>query len=562
MRKIWRIKPQDQSIQACLSAELEISRITAQLLANRGINTAKEAGEFLACSLSSCHDPFLMKDMDRAVRRIRKAVSAGEKILVYGDYDVDGMTSVAALSSALRTLGGAVETYIPNRIEEGYGLNPGAVKKAERAGVSLIITVDCGIGSAKEVEIAKALGIDIVVTDHHEILGGNVPKAYAVINPLQKDCNYPFKHLAGVGIAYKLIKALYDGTPHFAEDFLDLVSLGTVADIAPLVGENRVFAKRGLEEMNRRDRPGLRALIEKAGLGDRDLTCGHIGFALGPRINAMGRIGSPQEALELLLTEDPVRAAALAKVLDTQNRNRQKIEARILDEAIEKAEREVNFKHHRVIVLASENWHPGVIGIVASRLVERYYRPAILISLDGKLGKGSGRSVENFHLFEYLSRCRELLAGFGGHESACGVSIEKDNLEAFRDKINEEAAKGAAGEAFARSLDIDMDIPLGSLSEEVIGEIEKLSPFGEENPRPVFASRNLAIKDGPRQIGKGGFKIWVTDNSVTCEAVSFGRGGLSAPDPNSGIEIAYVPSINEWQGVSSIQLELKDVVIV
>lgn len=560
MRKIWRIKPQDPSIQARLSAELNISKITAQLLANRGIKTAAEAGEFLAYSFSGCHDPFLMKDMPRAVARIRKAISGGEKILVYGDYDVDGMTAVAALSSAIKTLGGNVGTYIPNRIEEGYGLNSGAVRKVGGQGVSLIVTVDCGISSSKEVEIAKTLGIDIVVTDHHEIPVGGIPKAYAVINPLQDGCAYPFKHLAGVGIAYKLIKALYDGTSHFAEDFIDLVSLGTVADVAPLVGENRIFAKRGLEEMNRRDRPGLKALIERAGLGQKDLTCGHIGFALGPRINAMGRIGSPKEALELLLTDDEGRAAELAKVLDTENRNRQKIEAGILEEAMEKAEREVNFSRHRVIVLAGENWHPGVIGIVASRLVEKYYRPTILISMNGHMGKGSGRSIENFHLFEYLSRCRDLLAGFGGHESACGITIEKDRLDEFRDRINEEAAKDDKGGLFNRSLDIDMDIPLGSLSEDVINEIEKLSPFGEENPRPVLVSRGLMVKDGPRQIGKGGFKIWVTDKSVTCEAVSFGRGALSMPGTGSGVDLAYIPSINSWQGVSSIQLELKDVV--
>jgi len=333
-----------------------------------------------------------------------------------------------------------------------------------------------------------------------------------------------------------------------------------VADIVPLTGENRIFTKLGLEEMNRRDRPGLKALIIKSGLADKDLTCGHIGFALGPRINAMGRIGSPQQALELLLTEDLTRATALAGILDTENKNRQKIGAKIFDEAIEKAEREVNFKDHRVIVLAGENWHPGVIGIVASRLVERYYRPTILISLDGKIGKGSGRSVENFNLFEYLGRCRGLLAGFGGHEAACGVNIEKDRIDDFREMINEEAAKDTGEEVFNRNLDIDMDIPLGSLDEKVISEIEKLSPFGEENPRPVLASRKLRVKDGPRKIGRGGFKIWVTDGAVTCEAISFGRGNVGIPETGSEIDLAYTPSMNKWQGVSSIQLELKDVV--
>ncbi len=418
MRKIWRIKDPDPAIQNELSSALKISKITAQLLANRGISDLREAGSFLQCSLTSCHDPFLLKDMDKAVYRIKQAVSGGEKILVYGDYDVDGMTGVAIIYSALKNLGANVSSYIPNRLEEGYGLNSGAVKRAERDGVNLLITVDCGISSFREIEYANSLRMDVIVTDHHEILESRVPAAYAVINPLQEDCKYPFKHLAGVGIAYKLAKALYENTPFFAEDFLDLVSLGTVADIVPLIGENRVLAKHGLGELNKRHRVGLRALMKVGGLEGKDISSGHIGFILGPRINAMGRIGSPQKALELLLSEDEDLALKLAKTLDTENRNRQKIEGKVLDEALSKVEREVNFKHHQVIVLASENWHAGVIGIVASRIADRFYRPTILISMDGKVGKGSGRSVENFHLFEYLLRCKDSLMGFGGHESA------------------------------------------------------------------------------------------------------------------------------------------------
>lgn len=559
MRKIWNIKQSTPDAQGIFSSNLKISKITAQLLLNRGIGDSKEAGEFLACSLSSCHDPFLLKDMGKAVDRIKKAILGKEKILVYGDYDVDGMTSVAILKQALMKLGGTVETYIPNRLEEGYGLNVGAIKKAHKDGVSLIITVDCGIGSFKETEYAKAFKIDVIVTDHHEIVGSRLPPAYAIINPLQESCNYPFKHLAGVGLAYKLVKALYEGTSFFAEDFLDLVSLGTVADIVPLRGENRILAKHGLYEINKRNRVGLNALTEVSGLNGKDISCGHIGFILGPRINAMGRVGSPQKALELLLTDDKVEALNLAKVLDAENRNRQKIESRIFEEALSKIEREVNFKHHKVIVLGSKDWHPGVIGIVASKIVDRYYRPAILVSLDGKLGKGSGRSVEKFNLFDALLKCKDLLVGFGGHESACGITIEKDRLDEFRDRINLEAHKDITEEMFSPQLDIDMDIPLNTLTEDVINEIETLAPFGEENPRPVFSSHNLTIKDGPRQIGRKGFKMWVTDNTVTCEAISFGRNELQAPKAGSGVDLAYIPSINDWQGLQSIQLELKDI---
>lgn len=560
MRKIWRIKPTDPSAQKRIAAELNVSNVTAQLLANRGITDLKSAADFMGCSLASCHDPFLMKGMEKAVGRIRKAILGKEKILIYGDYDVDGMTSVAMVYSALKSLGADASYYIPNRLEEGYGLNTGAIKRAQRENVSLIITVDCGITSFKEIEYAISAHIDVIVTDHHEILEGRIPQAYAVINPLQQDCPYPFKHLAGVGIAYKLVKALYDGTSFFAEDFLDLVSLGTVADIAPLLGENRTLTKQGLGELNRRGRIGLKALMEVSGLNGKDISSGHIGFVLGPRINAMGRMGSPQKALDLLLSDDGDVALALAKVLDTENRNRQKIEARVCEEAMSKLEREVNFKLHRVIVLASENWHPGVIGIVASRIADRYYRPAIMISLDGKLGKGSGRSIEHFHLFDYLFRCKDHLVGFGGHEAACGITIDKESIDAFRVKINEEAAKDMQETVFSPKIDIEMDIPLNALSEDVIGEIESLSPFGTENPRPVFASRNLTVKDGPRQIGKNGFKVWVTDGRITCEAITFGRSKIDAPKTGACVDIAYTPSINEWQGVRSIQLEMHDII--
>ncbi len=558
MQKIWRVREADPEIQNHLSSALNISKVTAQLLANRGIKTVDVASDFLKCSLASCHNPFLLKDMDKAVSRIKKAISSLERILVYGDYDVDGMTSVTILYSALTNLGAQVETYIPNRIEEGYGLNSAAIKKAHKDGVRLIITVDCGITSFKEIEQASVLNIDVIITDHHEILNSRVPAAYAVINPLQSDCGYPFKHLAGVGLAYKLVKALYEGTPHFAEDFLDLVSLGTIADIAPLIGENRILASHGLNELNRRERIGLKALMDVSKL-DGNISSSSIGFVLGPRINAMGRIGSPKIAVDLLLSRDIGKATELAKILSAENRNRQKIEARILDEALNKLEREVNFKEHRVIVLACENWHPGVIGIVASRIADRFYCPTILISLDGKLGKGSGRSIENFHLFEYLLRCKDLLAGFGGHEAACGITIEKGRIAEFTELINREAFKYADERIFSPKLDIEMELPLSALNEGVIREIESLSPFGSDNPRPVLSSRNVYIKDDPRQIGKSGFKFWVTDKRVTCEAVTFGKGNLEMPKAGSGVDLAYIPSINSWQGVQSIQLELRDI---
>ncbi len=344
-----------------------------------------------------------------------------------------------------------------------------------------------------------------------------------------------------------------------AEDFLDLVSLGTVADIAPLLGENRILTKHGLGELNRRSRTGLKALMEVSGLNGKDITSGHIGFVLGPRINAMGRLGSPEIALKLLLTDDDVEAASLAKILNTENRSRQRIEAKILNEAVAKVEREVNFKEHKVIVLDSAEWHPGVIGIVASRIAERYYRPAILISTHGKAGKGSGRSIANFHLFDALLKCRSHLLGFGGHEGACGITIEKDKIQGFRDAINKVASDTMKENDMIPKLDIDMDVPLGALKEKVIDELESLAPFGPANPRPVLASSGIIVKDIPRMIGKNGFKLHVTDNKITCEAVSFGRPDIDLPEKGSKVDLAYIPSMNTWQGISSLQLELKDI---
>ncbi len=559
MEKIWKTTRPDPDLQDRLSGALNVSKITAQLLINRGLSDPQTAKEFLSCRLISCHHPSLLKDMEKAMSRINEAVSKGERILVYGDYDVDGITGVALLSSALCSLGAVVDTHIPNRLEEGYGLNLPAIRAAHKKRASLIITVDCGITSFKEVEYANSLDVDVIITDHHEIVGEKIPDAYAIINPLQGDCPYPFKHLAGVGLAYKLTESLLEGSGLLAEDFLDLVSLGTVADIVPQVGENRILTRHGLTRLNRTQRTGLRALIKASGLTGKDISSGHIGFVLGPRINAMGRIGSPRVALDLLLTDDELEASRLADVLNTENRNRQKVESRILDEALVRLQEEVDFKRHKVIVLASANWHSGVIGIVASRLVEKFCRPAILISLDGKIGKGSGRSVNNVNLFELLAKCRRALLGFGGHESACGLTIEKERIEDFREIINSVAKEYIKDEDLMPELEIDMDITLSALREKVIYEIESLAPFGPENPRPVLSSHNLIVKDIPRLIGKSGFKLHVTDRKTTCEAVSFGRGGLDIPKVGQEVDIAFTPSINTWQGLPSIQLELRSI---
>jgi len=526
-------------------------------LINRGITDEMQAHHFLYGDINSCHDPMLLKDIRKARERIRRAIEKEENILLYGDYDVDGITGVALLHRVLASLKAKVLHHIPNRLEEGYGLNANAVKLAHKKEARLIITVDCGIAARKEVEIANSLGIDVIVTDHHAIKKETLPDAYAIINPLQPSCPYPFKGLSGVGLAYKLAQVLLDG-PFPAREHLDLVALGTVSDLSRQQGENRILTKAGLEVLNNTKKKGLKALIEGSRLQDRDISCGHIGFIIGPRINAMGRVGSPEVSLKLLLTEDDDEAKRLAARLEKENRTRQKIERVVLDEAFEKIKREVNFKESKIVVLASPNWHAGVIGIVASRIVDRYYRPAIMIALGDKKGKGSGRSIKNFHLFNAINSCKEYLLDFGGHEGACGLSIEKQNVDKFTEAINEVAKREIANSDLYPTINVDAEVGLSELSEKLVEEIGLLAPFGPENPRPLLSSSNIYLKNEPKRIAKSGVKVWVTNDVITCEAISFRAEALSLPAKGTRVSMVYTPSINTWQGLSSLQLDLRD----
>jgi single-stranded-DNA-specific exonuclease len=409
------------------------------------------------------------------------------------------------------------------------------------------------------VGLANSFGIDIIITDHHQTKKDGMPEAFCIINPHQKACAYPFKYLAGIGLAYKLSQALMKKRYYSLEKHLDLVALGTVADVAPQKSENRIFTKHGVLRLNDTQNLGLKSLITVSGLGKKDISSSHIGYILGPRINAMGRIGSADIALKLLLTDNKVEADRLAGILNKENRNRQKIEAKILDEAISKVEMEVNFKEHRVIVLAKDGWHPGVIGIVASRIQERYYRPTILIALKEDAGKGSGRSIDKFHLFDALTNVKNHLLNFGGHNAACGLSIHKRNIDKFRDEINIYAKKNISDADLFPELDIDIDIPLADLNMNLINELDMLKPYGPENPRPVFSSSRVMLKGEPRYIGRNGFKMWVTSGGITCEAVSFRRGSIDIPRSGQIVDIVYSPGINSWGGIDSIQLDLRDI---
>ena len=563
MNRIWKVKKQNPSLSSSLAASLNISPITAQLLINRGIKDEMQAHHFLYGDLDSAHEPGLLKDMKKTLARVRRAIKNKENILVYGDYDVDGITATALLKMVLTHLKAKVATYIPNRLEEGYGLNVDAIKQAHRNKKSLIITVDCGISAHKEIKLANKLGIDVIVTDHHKIKSAgaattDLPPAYSIINPLQPGCGYPFKYLSGVGLAYKLAQALVSDTAYPIKEHLDLVALGTVCDLSVQKGENRILTKWGLKKINKTANPGIKALMEVAGLKGKDISCSHMGYALGPRINAMGRVGSPDVALDLLLTEDRSEARRLAEVLNRENRSRQKIERQVLGEAMEKVEREVNFKESRVIVLSGDNWHTGVVGIVASRIIDKFYRPTIVIALEGARGKGSGRSIDKFHLFNAVESCGDCLIDFGGHEGACGLSIHKKNIKMFTERINRVARDLIKDEDLCPSLDIDAEVRLSDLSEGLIEELDLLVPFGPENPRPVFFSQNAYLRDEPRRIAKNGLKMWVADEKTTCEAVKFRAENLRMPSRGERVSLVYTPSINKWQGLTSLQLDLKD----
>ena len=562
MQKKWEVKEKNHQISLSLAANLNISPITAQLLINRGINNPEIAEQFLNPKLSNLHSPFLLKDLKKAVERIKEAIARKEKIMVYGDYDVDGITAVALLKNVLIKAGANTVSYIPNRLEEGYGLNKDAAHKAHAEGVKLLITVDCGISAYDEVNILKELGVDTIITDHHQI-EEKIPSALAVIDPKREDDGYPYAELSGVGVAFKLAQALVGEFEQVQEE-LDLVCLGTVSDVVPLTGENRVLVKYGLAQLVKSKRPGIRALIETAGLAGKEISPAHIGYILGPRINATGRLGSPEMSLQLLLTSSQDEARTLAKGLEVENKGRRKIESETLKEAIRKVENKVNFKNERVIVLSQEGWHPGVIGIVASRLVDRFHRPTVLITTKADTGRGSGRSIKRFHLFEAVTKCREFLEKFGGHECAVGLKLKKEKIAEFRHRLNEIAFSVLSPEDLLPAVEIDLELPLFEITGKVIAEIERFAPFGIENPRPVFLSQGLSLKSLPVTLGRGTVKFWVTDGKVTYAALGFNMANNHSfldelrQKMNKTIDLVYSPSINCWQGIESTELRIKD----
>ena len=560
--KTWRVKTPNPALQQILSWEVSVSKVLAQLLINRGIYTVDQARAFLGSELDRMFSPWLMKDMEKAVERVLAAKAKGEQILVYGDYDVDGITGTSVLVLALRQLGCQVDYFIPLRLEEGYGLNKDALERAAEQGVSLVVTVDCGISGAEEVAAAKALGLDVLITDHHEP-PSDLPAAVAVVNPKRRDCSYPFKELAGVGVALKLIQALYqraDLDQSHWEEYLDLVCLGTVADIVPLQGENRILVKHGLAKILNTKRPGLQALIKVSGIKKESIGTRELGFGLAPRLNAAGRMGDASLGVKLLLTTDQTIADQLAEDLNKGNQERQQVEAGVLAEALALVEADPELASSKILVLASEHWHPGVIGIVASRLVDRFYRPVFMISLEEGKGKGSARSIPGFNLYQAMVSCQDYFDQFGGHAMAAGFSIPENQIVGFRQAVNQLAEDILTEEHLTPNLDLDALVNLNELSLDTVQELDQLSPYGHANPGPILGCCEATVLNC-REVGKNGghLKMRVREDQVILDGIGFNLASYSEMlATHDTIDMAFIPSINVWQGRSSVQLEVKE----
>ena len=534
-----------------------VPSLLAAILSARGVVEPEQARKLLTPGEEPLADPMGMRDMDRAVRRIQRALQEKEMIAVYGDYDVDGITSTCLLTDCLRRMGGRVIPYIPDRLEEGYGLNQEAVSALAGQGVTLIITVDCGITAVREVEFARALGVEVVVTDHHECKQ-SLPQAAAVVDPHRPDCPYPFKGLAGVGVALKLAMAVAgaDRAAMVFREYVDLAAVGTVADVMPMTGENRTIVQAGLASLAHPKRLGLAQLIQEAGLGEKPMTSVSIGYTLAPRINAAGRMGQANLAAELLLTRDPGRAAALAQELCALNRERQTIECEIFQECVQRLEQS---PQSGIILLSDEHWHQGVVGIVASRLTEKYACPAFMVCLDQGLGKGSCRSWGGINLFQLLVRCQDLLEGFGGHALAAGFTVREENLPALARRLRQIVLEEQKGRALPSELEIDAAVLPQELTVEAVEALDALEPCGAGNPRPVLLLTGAHVISAA-QVGRGRhLKLRLEGRGLSLDAIFFSVDGSELGlTPGCRVDVAFYPQINDFRGIRSVQLQVVD----
>jgi single-stranded-DNA-specific exonuclease len=559
------VKPFDAEVVARLAAELSIAPAVAQILATRNLTTFEQCERFFNPSLAGLHDPFLFAHMRIAVDRIIEALRRREKIVIYGDYDVDGVTATALLVRVLGQLGAAVEYYLPHRLSEGYGISCEAVRTIAAGGATLLISVDCGITACEEVALARSLGMDVIVSDHHEPKE-RLPAATALLDPKAPGSGYPEVGLAGVGVALKLCQALCSAAgaeERLWQDCLDLVALGTAADIVPLTGENRAIVAEGLRRLAESQNPGLRALLREQGLEGTALVTHHVVFQVAPCINAAGRIGDPRRAVELLLTDDPALAAAYARELAEANRQRRALNEQVELEAVAWVEEHCSPARDVAIVAGAPGWHAGVIGIVASKLVERYYRPAILFSLADGVAHGSGRTVPGLHLLDALTECADLLESFGGHAAAAGMSIRVENLPEFRRRFNEAVRVRLGGGEPVPTIQADTEVSLAELTPKMLRIIERMQPFGPGNMRPVMLCRGLAHSREPRVVGGGGhLKLCVRGGGAVMDAIGFGFGDrLEELRAAGDFGLAFCLDENEWNGRKSLQMRIKGVAV-
>src|SRR6266404_1118968 len=565
--KRWIIRQHDDQAARTLAKELGVSPTLATLLISRGCNSAEVAAEFLSPNIESLHDPYLMLGMQKAVERVLRAIDSREKILVYGDYDVDGTTGTVVLRRALKLLGAQTGFHVPHRFTEGYGVQQPALEKARSEGYSLVISVDCGIRAHEPLHWARDNGLDVIVTDHHlpDTSEGS-PPAYCVLNPNQTGCEYPDKNLAGVGVAFKLAHALFRerGREKLVAPFLKMVAIGTVADVANLVGENRTIVALGLADLQNATNPGLRALMEVAGCGSgRGISSTDLGFRLGPRINAAGRMDAARAVVDLFEAENSEDAMLIARALDEKNRQRQVVQREIVELALAELAQPQKGSSGHVAVIAGDGWHRGVIGIAASKIAEKIYRPCLVISFEDDLGHGSARSIEPYHLLDGLSSCAHLFEKFGGHSHAAGLTIRRENLDELRKALNQHAAACLSEEEIIPTISAEMELAPDDIGMKLLEELEALEPFGAGNSRPIFVSRSVRVLAEPRIMKEKHLKLSVSGHSGRAlEAVWWnGVDELNGQTPGTGsrIEIAYTVEPNVWQGVKRLQLSIKDI---
>lgn len=546
----------------------------ARALVLRGIDSFDAARHFFRAGRDDLHDPFRMQDMDRAANRVARAIEQGERVLVYGDYDVDGTTATALLTDFLRTHGADADYFIPDRYEDGYGLGPRGIDAAVEQKASLIIALDCGITAHEEAAYARDRGLDLIICDHHTPKD-TLPEATAILDPKRADCDYPFDELSGCGVGFKLVQATLDrlgASPERAYGYLDLLAISTAADIVPLHDENRVLVREGLHALEADPRLGLRALAEAAQFKLSNMTTGDVVFKIGPRINAAGRMAHAEKAVALLLADDPDRAATLAAELEALNKERRAIDEQIRNEAIARAEQQITARNPHALVLYQPEWHLGVIGIVASRIVERFYRPTVMLCRNGDVVKGSARSISGVNIYNALAACEDVLTQFGGHDHAAGMSLPEDNVEAFRERLDEAVGEVVTPELLTPAIKVDAPLDLrtiGSVDDRFWAVLQQFGPFGPSNPKPVFHAEDLAVAGQPRTVGSSGkhLKFRVRPREATdassVDVIGFGMGDKlsilhESQRDDRPLELLFSLEANTWNGRTSLQLKARD----